>query len=87
MRISKTIRGLLLKNIFVGSLGVWGQRFEHFLPLVVNKKHAEKAFPDAKQAFCSILDRRTFDPIEALDAIATLMNSTVCFHTGATHIV
>ena len=57
-------------------LGVWKERFQHFLPLVLSPDHARRALPVLQRCLGELLGQ-DFQPELALDVVTCLMNSTV----------
>jgi hypothetical protein len=55
-------------------LGVWNERFTHFLPLIVNTDHARRALPHIEHTLKSIGNWKEFHPKMALLYITKMMN-------------
>eukprot|EP01080_Neovahlkampfia_damariscottae_P003166 gene3166-5482_t len=57
--------------------GVWRESFEYFLPLYINKEHGKKSMIECEQRIQKIFGKSSFQPNDALNLIAMLMNTQV----------
>lgn len=57
--------------------GVWGTKFQFFLPLVLNTAHADRAFDRMKSSFADICRAQEFQQQQVITVLSTLMNSMV----------
>jgi hypothetical protein len=61
--------------------GVWGTRFERFLPVIINERHSVNAFPIAedtiRDCYPTLQSVRTFRPEQVLTVLGTLMNTMI----------
>eukprot|EP01083_Nonionella_stella_P009419 27159_1 len=57
--------------------GAWGEPLTHFLPLIVNENHAQRAMPELMNRIRMLCKAETFTEDIALVALSTLMNQFV----------
>jgi ubiquitin-protein ligase len=57
--------------------GVWREPFTHFLPLFINKTHAAQSWKYFTRNVCEMMDKKEFNPIDAVQLLCMLMNTQV----------